>query len=240
MKMKKEEKQDGVVKAKPHVCKRLLTSASALYSFLTAAHIPVVGPGIDGGAGVCSLTPLPPHQEQKAWVEGQLWTCVGILFIIFWLHSNVFFNFWGLSSLFIKLPLLLILFLTFTRTQAGFLSLPSEQCGSGQCWAGFVHTSDLNAQQRPLSQENPKSPNKGAHSDLWNTALLKDLNLTNYLQGLISAHAVCMLTDSRPLAVVYWRVSVDSVWFSACFFFCLFVFLVANLHIVLVQQRAQN
>lgn len=41
------------MKAKPHVCKRSLTSASALYSFLTAAHIPAVGPVTEkqGGGG---------------------------------------------------------------------------------------------------------------------------------------------------------------------------------------------
>lgn len=68
-----EKRQDGVVKVKPHVCKRSLTSASALYSFLTAAHIPAVGPVTErlrGGLG----------ERSNA----------GILFIIFSLHFNVF------------------------------------------------------------------------------------------------------------------------------------------------------
>lgn len=65
------------MKAKPHVCKRSLTSASALYSFLTAAHIPAVGPvtekrgGVGGGGG-----------DQSR---------VSLEFIIFSLYFNVFF-----------------------------------------------------------------------------------------------------------------------------------------------------
>lgn len=69
----KEKKQDGVVKVKPHVCKRSLTSASALYSFLTAAHIPAVGPGTErrggrwraGGPVVGSPTPPPPTRSKR-------------------------------------------------------------------------------------------------------------------------------------------------------------------------------
>lgn len=74
MKEKKEKTQDGVVKVKPHVCKRSLTSASALYSFLTAAHIPAVVPpyGQGGGGGGCGGLPdsATPHQEQKVLAEG--------------------------------------------------------------------------------------------------------------------------------------------------------------------------
>ena len=50
MKDKRGKKRGkGVVKVKPHVCKRSLTSASALYGFLTTAHIPVVSPSTERG-----------------------------------------------------------------------------------------------------------------------------------------------------------------------------------------------
>lgn len=64
----KEKRQDGVVKVKPHVCKRSLTSASALYSFLTAARIPAVGPGTErrGGGGLWWTPQLLHPQEQKS------------------------------------------------------------------------------------------------------------------------------------------------------------------------------
>lgn len=68
MKEKRRIKEDGVVKVKPHVCKRLLTSASALYSFLTAAHIPVVGPGTErdeGEGSVADFPTLPPPIRSK-------------------------------------------------------------------------------------------------------------------------------------------------------------------------------
>ncbi|KAI4815758.1 hypothetical protein KUCAC02_005885 [Chaenocephalus aceratus] len=64
MKEKGRKEQDGVVKVKPHVCKRSLTSASALYSFLTAARIPAVGlygEGVfssRGPAHICRLSRL--------------------------------------------------------------------------------------------------------------------------------------------------------------------------------------
>lgn len=67
----KEKRQDGVVKVKPHVCKRSLTSASALYSFLTAARIPAVGPGtesrgVEEGLGSLWWTPRLLHPPPGA------------------------------------------------------------------------------------------------------------------------------------------------------------------------------
>lgn len=129
------------MKVKPHVCKRSLTSASALYSFLTAARIPAVGPGTDrqgreGGRGavVDSTTPPPPTRSKRPERRGRLWSNAGILFIIFSLHFTVFY-FLRPKSLLIKLMLVLILFLT--RTRAGFLSPLSGQCGFGGFSAGY-------------------------------------------------------------------------------------------------------
>lgn len=70
MKEKRRKKEDGVVKVKPHVYKRSLTSASALYSFLTATHIPAVGPGMDqdeGGGSVLDFPtpPTPPTRSKR-------------------------------------------------------------------------------------------------------------------------------------------------------------------------------
>ena len=89
----KEKRQDGVVKVKPHVCKRSLTSASALYSFLTAARIPAVGPGTErrGGGGLWWTPQLLHPQEQKnPERRGRLWSNTGILFIIFSQYFIVF------------------------------------------------------------------------------------------------------------------------------------------------------
>ena len=70
MKEKKEKKQDGVVKVKPHVCKRSLTSTSALYSFLTAAHIPAVGPSTDHGGGHGGLWWAPDSTSPPPGAKG--------------------------------------------------------------------------------------------------------------------------------------------------------------------------
>ncbi|KAK5928998.1 hypothetical protein CgunFtcFv8_010269 [Champsocephalus gunnari] len=71
MKEKGRKEQDGVVKVKPHVCKRSLTSASALYSFLTAARIPAVGLY---GEGWVSPTPPPPTRSKRPERRGRLWS----------------------------------------------------------------------------------------------------------------------------------------------------------------------
>lgn len=59
----KEKKNGGVVKVKPHVCKRSLTSASALYSFLTVTCIPVVGLRTEWDKGVPWLLHPPPSAQ---------------------------------------------------------------------------------------------------------------------------------------------------------------------------------
>lgn len=78
-----EKKGEAVVKLKPHVRKRSLTSASALYCFLTAAHIPAVKPTCQRGGS----RPLPGEWRGLA-QDPQNNT--GLIFIIFVLHLIFF------------------------------------------------------------------------------------------------------------------------------------------------------
>lgn len=87
------------------------------------------------GGGVCGGLPdsYTPHQEQKAWAEGRLWSNAGILFIIFSLFILMFFYFSSPNSLLIKLLLLLILFLTLTGHRQVFCLHRRR----GVDWVGF-------------------------------------------------------------------------------------------------------
>lgn len=119
-----EGEKDWVVKVKPHVCKRSLTSASALYSFLTAAHIPAVGPRTERDGGGGPVAAAPPTRSRRPERRGRWWSNTGILLIIFSLHFNVFLYSSSPNSLFGVTPVIS----DFNSSSTGFPSW---------LWAGY-------------------------------------------------------------------------------------------------------